>query len=87
MTQGFLLGLGIFGGLIVGGLLVSIGGLILSNIVEIAKVVGIFVGIAVVSYLGFAGCAVVLAAGALLVLIGWSAAKAAIAVKRRPLAR
>ena len=58
MTQGFLLGLGIFGGLIVGGLLVSIGGLILSNIVEIAKVVGIFVGIAVVSYLGFAGCAV-----------------------------
>lgn len=87
MTQGFLLGLGIFGGLIFGGLILSIGSLILSNIVEIAKVGGIFVGIAVVSYLGFAGCAVVLAAGAFLVLIGWSAAKATIAMKRRPLAR
>ena len=87
MTEGFLLGLGIFGGLFVGSLLLLAGHLVLNNIGEIAKIVAIFVGIVVVSHLGVAGCAVVLAAGAFLVLIGWSAAKAAIAVKRRGVRR
>lgn len=87
MTQGFLLGLGIFGGLFVASLMLIGVRLIASNFVEIAKVVGIFAGIGVVSYLGFAGCAVVLAAIAFLVLVGWLAAKLTTAMQRRVAAR
>jgi len=83
MTQGFLLGLGIFGGLLVGSWILLTGRLILSNITEIAKIIVFFVGIAVASYLGFAACAVILGTGAFLVLVGWLAAKMAVGWRRR----
>lgn len=83
MTQGFLLGLGIFGGLLVASLILNMGVLVARNIGEIAKVVGLFAGVVLIAHLGVAGCAVVVAGVGLLAFIGWSAAKATTAVKRR----
>jgi hypothetical protein len=76
MTQGFLLGLGIFGGLLVGGL-------ILSYIVELAVVVGCLIGVAFLSFYVGWQIALLIALGIAL-YFNWKRARSAVPAAARP---